>query len=349
MSVLRLIVAILAAGAIARPLPAQRAPGEVLNRGVILYEELQLERAVTLLREVMSPSNVTVTAEQRVQAMKYLGAAFALLGQRDSSITYFRRMLERDPFVDLDPAVFTAQERQLFAIARQRAFVVGVRTLPDSAFTPGQGRVSLRFVTTQRARVQALVRRAGDVEPVAAFRWTTEGSSESPWDGLDQNGARLAPGRYQLDVTANATTDSASDTLSLRFDVSYDHEPLEDSIVFDPTSLLPERRPPSIARSHLAAGLAVAAFAVAMPSVIGHGELSGTRKHAVLMASVSASGGIATFLFLRRGSGLPANVLENARRREAHARLNREIRERNEGRLAGARMIITLASTESRR
>jgi hypothetical protein len=335
------------AGAFARPVVAQRAPGEVLSRGVILFEELQLERAVVLLREVISPSN-TATEAERVQAKKYLGAAFALLGQRDSAIAYFRRTLERDPFVDLDPTVFTARERQLFATARQQTFVVGVRTRSDTAFVPGQGGVALRFVTTQRARVQAVVRRAGEVAPVAELRWTSEGASEPPWDGLDQKGERLPPGRYQLDVTATATTDSASDTVALRFDVAYDHEALEDSLVFDAGMLLPERRPPSIARSHLASGLAIAAFAIAVPSVIGHGELGGTRKHAVVIASVSASGGIASFLWLRRGSGIPANVLENARRREEHVRRNREIRERNAARLATARMIITPASGDSR-
>jgi hypothetical protein len=183
---------------------------------------------------------------------------------------------------------------------------------------------------------------------VATFRWTAEGASDSPWDGLDQKGTRLLPGRYQLEASATATTDSATDSATLRFDLAYDHEPLEDSLVLDGSSLLPERRPPSIARSHLAAGVTAAAFAVAVPSMIGHGELEGTRKHSVVIASVTASGGIAAFLVLRRGSGIPANVLQNARRKEEHARLNREIRQRNAARLATARMIITPASGESR-
>jgi hypothetical protein len=348
MRFLRIVVVMISLAAIARPGVAQRAPGEVLSRGVILYEELQLERAVVLLRDVTSPSNTAATMAERVQAMKYLGAAFSLLGQRDSAIAYFRRMLERDPFTDLDPAVFTAQERELFGLARRHTFVVGVRTLSDTGFVPGQGGVSLRFVTTQHARVQAMVRRPGETEPVAAFRWTAEGASESPWDGLDQKGSRLPAGRYQLDVAATATSDSASDTVTLRFDVNYEHEPLEDSLAFDSRSLLPERRPPSIARSQLAAGLALASFAIAVPSVIGHGALNGTRKHAVVMASVTASGGIASFFFLRRGSGIPANVLENARRREQHVRHNREIRERNAARLAAARMIMTPTIGESR-
>jgi hypothetical protein len=66
------------------------------------------------------------------------------------------------------------------------------------------------------------------------------------------------------------------------------------------------------------------------------------------MASVTASGGIASFFMLRRGSGIPGNVLENARRREEHVRQNREIRERNAARLAAARMRITPTGGDAR-
>jgi hypothetical protein len=347
MNALRLMAGFVLVMALARPLAAQRAPGEVLSRAVILYEELQLERAVTLFREVVSPSNTAATRTERVQAMKYLGATFALLGKRDSAIAYFKGTLERDPFTDLDPAVFTAQERQLFTLARRRTFVVGVRALSDTGFVPGQGRVSLRFVTTRRADVRAVVRHADADTPVASFQWTADGASESPWDGLDQQGARLAPGRYRLEVSAICTSDSSRGAVALRFDVRYDHEPLEDTLAFDAASLLPERRPTSVARSHLAAGLAAAAFAIAVPSAIGHGELGGTRTHGAVMATVTASGGIAAFILLRRDAGIPANVLENARRREEHVRRNSEIRERNAARMAEARMIITPASGES--
>jgi hypothetical protein len=344
---LRPLIAMAIAMAVARPLAAQRTPGEVLSRAVILYEELQLERAVTLLREVTSPSNNATTVE-RVQAMKYLGAAFALLSRRDSALAYYRAALERDPFTDLDVAVFTAQERQLFAVARRRTFVVGVRTVPDSAFIPGRGRAPLQFVATQHARTQAVVRRSEGGDPVVSFRWTAEGASEPSWDGLDQQGARLPAGRYLLEATATATADSARDTVKLRFDVRYDHEPLEDTLTLDSGSLLPERQPPSVARSRLAVGLAAAAFAIAVPMTVGNDDLSGTTTHANVMATVTVSAGIAAFIHLRRGSAIPSNVLENARRREEHARHNREIRDRNAARLAQARMRISPASGEAR-
>ena len=153
--------------------------------------------------------------------------------------------------------------------------------------------------------------RDGDHLAVLMF---TSGTAGAPRAAMLSHRALLA--NIVRTLTATSTADSASDTVSFRFDVAYDHEPLEDSLAFDPRSLLPERRPPSIARSQLAAGLALASFAIAVPSVIGHGHLDGTRKHAVVMAGVTASGGIASFLMLRRGSSIPANILENARRRE---------------------------------
>ena len=128
----------------------------------------------------------------------------------------------------------------------------------------------------------------------------------------------------------------------------YDHEPLEDTLTLDAGSLLPERQPPSVARSRLAVGLAAAAFAIAVPIAVGNDELSGTRKHANAMATVTVSAGIAAFIHLRRGSAIPSNIAENARRREEHARHNREIRDRNAARLAEARMVIAPASGEAR-
>jgi hypothetical protein len=346
---MRLVVCGLSLMVFAPALGAQRSPAEQLNRAIVLYEELQLERAVVLFRDVVSPSNAEVTGGDRVRAMKYLGAAFALLGRRDSAIAHFRGAIERDPFTDLEPALFTATERALFAEARRAVFAVGARVQADSGFVPGQGRIALRFVTTRHARVEAVVKRAGESEPLVAFRWSADGASDSPWEGLDQRGERLPAGRYHLEVRATSTSDASSDTVALRFDLAYDHELLEDTLAsLDSASLLPERHPPSVARKYLATGLAAAAFAVAVPAIIGNGELGGTHKHASVVAGVSVSGGILGYVLLRRGSAIPSNILENARRREERVRHNIEIRQRNEARLATARMIIAPVSGDVR-
>ena len=332
MRVLRIILAILAAGAIARSVSAQRAPGEVLNRGVILYEELQLERAVTLLREVMSPSNVAVTTEQRVQAMKYLGAAFALLAIAIPRSPIFDGYGARS-LCGSRPGGVPAQERQLFAIARQRAFRGGLCEPCRTALLRPPGRVSLRFVTTQRARVQALVRRAGTWSPSAAsagpprVRRVALGWARSEWSAA---GAGSLPARRH----ANATTDSAERHALAAIRCSYDHAPLEDSMSSTRHPSSPSgglRRSPARTSRQ---GWRSPRFAVAVPSVIGHGELSGrgsTRRHgercrrrARLRVPV-----------LRQRLGPSANVLENARRmRRTHVSTARS-ESGNAGLLAG--------------
>src|SRR5688500_10797574 len=95
---------LLAAGLLvaAPQLQAQDNTDEVLRHSVGLYEQLQVEPALMQLRRVISPSSpFEVSREQRVTAYKYIGAALAILGQRASSIVYFRAALERDPFLDL--------------------------------------------------------------------------------------------------------------------------------------------------------------------------------------------------------------------------------------------------------
>ena len=75
---------------------AQASTAEALHQAQDLYERLEIERAVPLLRQVVSPGwAFEVTQDQRVQAYTYLGASLALLGARDSAVLYFRSAIER--------------------------------------------------------------------------------------------------------------------------------------------------------------------------------------------------------------------------------------------------------------
>ncbi|HEX2778878.1 MAG TPA: tetratricopeptide repeat protein, partial [Gemmatimonadaceae bacterium] len=130
LTALRLLAAMLALCAAPAAAHAQGNTAEMLAEASRLYDDLQVERAVVLLRRVISPSSpFEVSRDQRVEAYVYLGASLAILGQRDSAVTYFRAALERDPFADLDPARFTARERAAFAEARQRTLAVGARQI----------------------------------------------------------------------------------------------------------------------------------------------------------------------------------------------------------------------------
>ena len=109
----------------------------VLRRARANYEALDLERALPLLRQVVSPQwSFAVTPAQRVEAFTYLAAALVLVGQRDSAIAYFAAALARDPFSDLDPQEFTPDQRAAFAAARPRVFAVAARPVAATRARP---------------------------------------------------------------------------------------------------------------------------------------------------------------------------------------------------------------------
>jgi len=72
------------------PLTAQGSTAELLGQAHEFYERLEVERALPLLRQIVSPNwPFEVTQEQRVEAYKYLGACLTLAGKRDSAVLYF--------------------------------------------------------------------------------------------------------------------------------------------------------------------------------------------------------------------------------------------------------------------
>ena len=109
---------------------AQGNTAELLDRAARYHADLDMERELVILRQVISPNSpFVVTHEQRVLAYKYLGAALVVLGQADSGVLYFRAALERDPFVDLETQKFTPAEIAAFTQAKRLTFGLGVR--PD--------------------------------------------------------------------------------------------------------------------------------------------------------------------------------------------------------------------------
>src|SRR5947199_9556782 len=96
-------------------LGAQGSTQDLLQQASEFYERLDVERALPLLRQIVSPNwPFEVTREQRVEAYKYLGACLTLAGKRDSAVLFFRAAIERDPFTELDPNLFTPPQLPTF-------------------------------------------------------------------------------------------------------------------------------------------------------------------------------------------------------------------------------------------
>src|SRR5207247_7650948 len=134
------------------------------------------ERALPLLRQIVSPNwPFEVTAAQRVDAYKYLGACLALVGKRDSATRYFRAAIERDPFADLDAAVFTPAQLRLFGEARRLTFAVAVRPVASARIDPRTDRLTFTVVTTHAGLVDLELRPVSSDSALRSLRGVSGG------------------------------------------------------------------------------------------------------------------------------------------------------------------------------
>jgi hypothetical protein len=343
-----LLVALLAAAP--REVAAQANTAETLARAMKLYEDLQVERAVVLLRQVVSPSSpYEVSREQRVQAYKYLGAALAVLGQRDSAIVYLRAAVERDPFVDMDPQTFSPAERDALAAARQRTFAVAVRPVKPDTLDPRTERASFSLFVTHAAAIRVALRGAGagavEQDAVVLSEGELDGAREVTWNGVLGDG-RLAPaGRYALMVRGHSAISARDDSAVVWLDVRHDRPALEDSLPpLSASALLPERHTRASAGRELMRGASVAAAAILTQSVIADRRLGGGGSYAATIGIAGGAAGVYAFAMRRRHVEIPANIAENQRRQAERAARNADVARRNLERLAQSRLVILPAA-----
>ena len=335
---------LLAAGLLvaAPQLQAQDNTDEVLRHSVGLYEKLQVELALMQLRRVISPSSpFEVSREQRVTAYKYIGAALAILGQRDSSIVYFRAALERDPFLDLDPERFTQQEQAALAEAKRRSFATAARPLADRRWDPAREEISFSVVTTHQAALRVEIQPLDGGAAAVLYDRETDGVREIGWNGAI--GTRLAPeGLYELRLIGRSALTQRVDSASMPFTIRHDFPRLEDTLpALLPAELLPERHPPSAGRSSLLKGFAVAGAALLIPRLAGNGAFrEGGNGFATTAATAAAGAGVFAFVARRRAPEIPTNIARNTVRRAERAAVNAEIARRNAERLAQTRLVL---------
>ncbi len=326
---------------------AQTQTADVLREAQDLYERLEIERAVPLFRQIVSPSWTSeVSQDQRVLAYTYLGASLALLGVRDSAMLYFRRAIERDAFADLDARRFTPAQVTLFHEARRQTFAVSVRPVAAARVDPRTERASFTVVTTHAAALQVAVRAVDVPSATVLFRGANDGLRELAWDGLGADGRIVPPGRYELAVVARSELLGRSDSTRVYFTIAHDAPPLEDSVpALGPRALLAERVEPSAGRSDLGKGLVVAAGAIFASTVMANHDLG--RSGRLMALTVGGSAGVAGVLALlhtRTPRDLPANIAENNRRRAARAATNADIARRNAAKLAQTVLVISPAA-----
>jgi hypothetical protein len=328
---------------------AQDSTAVTLQHARDLYERLELERALPLLRLVVSPAwPFEVTGAQRVEAHKYLGALLVLAGQRDSALTEFRAALEHDASTDLDPLQFTPAQLAAFDAARRLVFALGVRPVTATRLDPRADRVAFTIVTTHSALVRAEVRPTASGAGATVFAGETERLREIAWDGVLGGGVLAPSGRYALIVRGQSRLLARTDSATVYFDVRQDAPRLEDTLpLLRAGDLLPERTTAAGLRADLFKGLGVAAGAFVIANVATNRDLGRPNGMAVVMSAAGVAAGVTAF-FGRRGRPLPENVAANVQLRAERLAANEAIRSRNAVRGARTTLLITPAAGTTR-
>lgn len=310
-----------------------------------LYNDLSIERAVPLLRAVVSPSwPFPVSTAERAAAYELLGASFALLNAPDSAIAAFRKAIDADPFSDLDPQRFTPSQIRLFRDAQDSVLTVAIRPVDSVRIDPRVDHVVLQVLTTHTATLLVSLRTPGG-ESIPLFDGQNRGLRPVEWDALLPDGSFAPPGRYELVARGTSRIVSRSDSARIFFDLARDGPALDDTLPsLGAADLVPSRYGGAGVRHDVLHGLAVAAGAFAVATLLPNTQVDGGHGRALIVTGAVLAATGATVVARRRHPDLGAAVAENARRQAARAAQNDRIRRSNAEKLNRTRLVITPAA-----
>lgn len=305
---------------------------EALARARAAYDALDYAGAIAGARAaVRSP----LRAEDRVNAYELLGFAYGALDSTRAAVDAFRQLIFLAP--DREPDVERVSPRitSLYASALGQVLVVRHLALDSATFVAGVGSANLYFEVSRQALTSTRLVGSG-VDFVVDTQSVPAGRVRVRWRATRANGAPLAPGEYEVIVTARESERSEYASAPLRVQVAHgrvDTLPLLDSLPGyqrQPEMVSPPRDWRPLALTVLYTGI-VAAAVLAVDQ-----KRLGTAPRAAL--AVASGGAIATglVLSLRPPDPRPSstNILYNQLLGELLARRNAEIGRENAARRA---------------
>jgi hypothetical protein len=333
--------------ALPAPASAQGTTREQIDRAIAMYNNFQVEAARPILLNIISPNYLQqVLPAERVDAYKYLGASYALLGHADTAATFFRAALDFDPFTDLDVELFSATELAAFNEAKKQIFKVGVAPIVNHHIVPSLDTTAyvFRLITTKRGIMTVTILSQPDTSRVreVLFQDSNEGLRQLRWNGVRSNGQFADTGIYVVRVEAREEGGSNSVQGQQFFRLEHHFEALEDELPpFRPDQLLPDRVPTAAPYLDFVKGLLAAGASFGIATATLNSDVVGWQAHAAGAGAVGLVAGTWSFLYRRANRSIGPNVAENNRRIAERNAFNNAVRARNQARLDRREIIIT--------
>ena len=329
---------------------AQGSPASLLAQAETLYNNSAFEKARVLLTQVTNYKG-NVRPAERVEAYKYLGASYAVLGVKDSASIYFVYALDLDPFTTLE-STFGGDEQAAFQNARRNIFKAAIDTIAQKAiFTqstrPESSTYYFHIVTTHSANVKVeIASRTDSSKHETIFNSSVDGSREIPWNGLILT-QRADSGIYELKVTAvdRVDTKNPDEKPTASFRISHVYEPLETPLPpLGVNDTLVSRNGRLEPMWDFVKGMSIATVASVGFLTLKQDSTSSLLPNRTTQIAVGVGlgvvvGGVAA-LFGSNHPNNPVAVAENARKKAAHDAFNAGVARRNAARIARTVLVV---------
>ncbi len=327
------------ASLLAKPAVGQGS-GELVQRGMRAYQDLDLPTAVGLIRRALAvQGDDTLPEPARLDALSYLGAAEFVRGRNDSAAAAFRRIVQLEPRYRLDPLVFPPELATLFASVRRDTKVVEAELPAAATIAPGSGQYAPQLFASSFHEIRVTIERSDGVPARQVYEGLISDSLELRWDGLDAAGEPLESGRYVLAIESRIASGQVVRILRVPLDIesnpadTVDHPPPPADSLF-----LPERVTRGPGLEALVGGLVGGVGIAVLPlAVAPDADLSAGR---IAVAGTVALTGVISFFMQRPGRPIVPNVQANELlRQEWRARVD-EVAQLNAGRRSTAEIVV---------
>ena len=296
-----------------------------LQRARTSYDGLDYGSAITSARAALAEK---LSEPERISAYEILAFSYGALDSTRQAVDAFRELIFLDPNRAPDVERVSPRINALYALALGQVLVVRNVVIDTATFVGGQGSVPIRFDVSRPSRVVTRVTGPGGYDTVIDSQLVA-GSGVAHWRAVTSDGAPVAPGSYQVIVTAT----EGRNEFSAQGAASVAHAPVDTVAHLSalpgysplPESVRPPRDWRPLGVSVLYAGLSGGAAMVLQNPDLGNG----TRGGVVAVSLAGLATGLVMSLRAPDPRPVEANIRYNQLLRDQLAIRNAEIARQN--------------------
>lgn len=303
------------------------------------YNDLEYDVAATRFRAAIALTGAQRLADaDRARALMYLGATENFRGARPSAVEAFRSLLIVDPRYRPSEVVFPPEVVALYQETR-----IGIRATSAEIQSPSviaipTDRLPIKIFASTLHDIRVRVTTSLGAPERVLYEGVIGDSLLVSWDGREASGAAGRPGRYLLRIASRNASGTPEREVQIPLEV--EHVPI-DTLPWPEPLNASQLRPETVVRANgtrqVVTGLAGAAAAVLLPSLVGASDASSLRFGVAAGIGIAGAIGLAT---ATRPQPVVENIAFNNAKRAEWMQESERVKAENRTRLAGVRLRV---------